>query len=157
MTDNQTTELREKLDALGIEHTDASYKRKVPITVWNSNGAIFCFVDDSNQIDLHIENPTPEQAIAATMGSRTANVDDILELLDEMNHVESISYDVYSQLHDAIAELGSETCELAETESYNNTNEVIHVLECSACGKTCEYVNGSYPRCPHCGRKAVER
>ena len=46
---------------------------------------------------------------AATGGSRTANVDDILELLDEMNHVESISYDVYSQLHDAIAELGNGT------------------------------------------------
>lgn len=68
MTDNRTTDLREKLDALGIEHTDASYKRKAPITAWHSNGATFCFVESSNQIDLHIENPTPEQAIAATLG-----------------------------------------------------------------------------------------
>ena len=52
--------------------------------------------------------------------------------------------------------LGSETCELVETDSYRNANETIHVLECSVCGKTCEHVNGSYPRCPHCGRK-VER
>ena len=47
------------------------------------------------------------------------------------------------------------TCELTETDSYSNANEVIHVLECSACGETCEHVNGSYPRCPHCGRKVV--
>ncbi len=43
-------------------------------------------------------------------------------------------------------------CELVETDSYSNANEVIHVLECSECGETCEHVNGSYPRCPHCGR-----
>lgn len=48
-------------------------------------------------------------------------------------------------------------CELIETESYSNKNEVIHVLECSECCKTCEHINGSYPRCPHCGRKAVKR
>lgn len=49
------------------------------------------------------------------------------------------------------------TCELEETESYSNALEVIHVLECSECGETCEHTNGSYPRCPHCGRKAVEQ
>lgn len=49
------------------------------------------------------------------------------------------------------------TCELVETDSYSNANEVIHVLECSECGETCEHVNGSYPRCPHCGWKAVKR
>lgn len=69
MTDNYTSSVREKLDELSIEHTDASYKRKVPITVWQSNGATFCFVESSNQIDLHIENPTLEQVIAATLGS----------------------------------------------------------------------------------------
>ena len=52
-------------------------------------------------------------------------------------------------------ELDSSTCELIETDSYSNANEVVHVLECSACGETCEHVNGSYPRCPHCGRKVV--
>lgn len=51
--------------------------------------------------------------------------------------------------------LGSGTCELTETDSYSNANEVIHVLECSECGETCEHVNGSYPKCPNCGRKVV--
>ena len=46
-------------------------------------------------------------------------------------------------------------CELEETETLKNVTA--HVLECSECGETCEHVNGSYPRCPHCGRKAVER
>ena len=55
------------------------------------------------------------------------------------------------------ATLGAGECELVETESYRDANEVIHVLECSACGEICEHVNGSYSRCPHCGRKAVER
>ena len=45
---------------------------------------------------------------------------------------------------------------LIETNSYSNPREVIHVLECSACGRTCEHVNGSYPRCPHCGAKVVD-
>ncbi|MBQ9002157.1 MAG: Lar family restriction alleviation protein [Eggerthellaceae bacterium] len=54
------------------------------------------------------------------------------------------------------AELGSRTCELEETEVYT-AHETVHVLECSACGETCEHVNGGYPRCPHCGRKAVKR
>lgn len=54
------------------------------------------------------------------------------------------------------ATLGAGECELVETESYSSANEVIHVLECSSCGETCEHVNGSYPRCPHCGRKAVK-
>lgn len=49
--------------------------------------------------------------------------------------------------------LGSGTCELVVVERYSNTYEVINVLECSECGKTCEHVNGSYPRCPHCGAK----
>ena len=55
------------------------------------------------------------------------------------------------------ATLDSGECELIEVDSYSNANEVIHVLECSACGETCEHVNGSYPKCPHCGRKAVKR
>ena len=55
---------------------------------------------------------------------------------------------------DLAATIGGGECELVEVDSYSNAGEVIHVLECSACGRTCEHVNGSYPRCPHCGRKA---
>ena len=34
-------------------------------------------------------------------------------------------------------------------------NHSAKVVECSECGRTCEHVNGSYPRCPHCGAKVV--
>lgn len=73
----------------------------------------------------------------------------IQEVLDAPNEPHRIGGVVY------VPEGGGE-CELAEVDSYSNANETVHVLECSACGKTCEHVNGSYPRCPHCGRGAVE-
>lgn len=53
-------------------------------------------------------------------------------------------------------------CELEETESYEcrrfdtadpklyATRLTVHVLECTECGRTCEHVNGTYPRCPYC-------
>ena len=28
---------------------------------------------------------------------------------------------------------------------------VVHYMECAACGRTYEHVNGDYERCPHCG------
>ena len=54
------------------------------------------------------------------------------------------------------ATLGGGKCKLVETDSYSNAYEVIHVLECSECGETCEHVNGSYKRCPNCGRQVSE-
>lgn len=41
---------------------------------------------------------------------------------------------------------------LIETETIKSAN--VHVLECSACGHTCEQVNGDYEYCPHCGNLA---
>ena len=72
MTDNRTTELREKLDELGVEHTDASYKQHIPITAWTVDGATFCYVEGFESTDLHIDNATPEQAISATLGKPKA-------------------------------------------------------------------------------------
>lgn len=34
--------------------------------------------------------------------------------------------------------------------------QLIHVMECSACGGTYEHINGSYEFCPRCGRKVVD-
>lgn len=33
--------------------------------------------------------------------------------------------------------------------------ELIHIMECSACGGTYEHVNGDYEFCPRCGAKVV--
>lgn len=61
----------------------------------------------------------------------------------------------------------AETCKADETETIKcwvkckdepSTEhvELIHVMECSACGGTYEYVNGSYEYCPRCRRRVVE-
>lgn len=70
----------------------------------------------------------------------------IQEVLDAPNEPHRIGGVVY------VPERGE--CQLVETDCYSS-NEIVHYLECSVCGETCEHVNGSYPKCPHCGRKAV--
>ena len=51
---------------------------------------------------------------------------------------------------------GGGECELVETDSYRSSYETVHVMECSACGQTCEHVNGAYNYCPNCGKKVME-
>ena len=104
-------------------------------------------------------------AIAATLGGGKLTKEDVQRAL--FAHSTYANYDglqLYAngirtqEIADELnATLGGGECELAEVDSYSNANEVIHVLECSACGHTCEHVNGSYPRCPHCGTKAAKR
>ena len=74
MTDNRTTELREKLDELGIEHFDYDKGGRTQ-TMWESPGDMRHFTyetaaNPAKTAKLIIEwFPTPEQAIAATLGS----------------------------------------------------------------------------------------
>lgn len=81
MTDNRATELRGKLDALGIEHLDSDLPNNKQ-TRWNrgAGGWGACYVEITNNsilpadsiIDnctLRIYDCTPDQAIAATLGS----------------------------------------------------------------------------------------
>lgn len=82
MSSSQTTELREKLDKLGIEHLDSDLPNNKQ-TRWNkgAGGWGACYVEITNgsilPVDdsiigtrtLRIYDCTPEQAIAATLGS----------------------------------------------------------------------------------------
>ncbi len=63
-----------------------------------------------------------------------------------------------------IAGLGNGTCHADETDTIKcwvkckdepstEHMELIHVMECSACGGTYEHVNGEYEYCPRCGRR----
>ena len=104
------------LDAHGVEYETSRSNFSI-YTEWGDD-EIVLFAEYVDGTMLRMFGCTPEQAIAAT--------------------------------------LGSGECELDETYTYSDAREVIHVLECSACGETCEHVNGVYPRCPHCG-KAVKR
>ena len=117
MTDNRTTELRAKLTERGVDWTKPKSAAEFIQTTFLHDGWGIEVLERNIGLCVTATNvfDTPEQAIAAT--------------------------------------LGSGTCELVETDSYSNANEVIHVLECSECGRTCEHVNGSYPRCPHCGAR----
>ena len=65
------------------------------------------------------------------------------------------------------ATLGVGTCHADETDTIKcwvkckdepstEHMELIHVMECSACGGTYEYVNGGYEFCPNCGKRVVE-
>ena len=64
------------------------------------------------------------------------------------------------------SERTNETCHADETETWQGVcmskpiryvrNLTIHVMECSACGRTYEHVNGGYEYCPHCGCSVVE-
>lgn len=75
MTDSKTaTELREKLDALGIEHHDFDKGGRTQ-TMWeapdrNRHFTFETFDNQAKTAKLTISwFPTPEQAIAATLGS----------------------------------------------------------------------------------------
>ena len=69
---------------------------------------------------------TPEQAIAATLGVGTCHAD------------ETDTIKCWVKCKD---------------EPSTEHMELIHVMECSACGGTYEYVNGGYEFCPRCGRR----
>ena len=79
---------------------------------------------------------TPEQAIAATLGSCNCS--------SNCTNGER-----------------TETCEADETDlipfvradSDDFEVDYIHVMECTECGHTYEHVNGDYEFCPRCGRK----
>ena len=57
-------------------------------------------------------------------------------------------------------------CGADETETYDIVydslgkycmRDKLHVIECTVCGGTYEYVNGDYEYCPRCGRRRVWR
>lgn len=91
----------------------------------------------------------------AVLGSGNADTDDALALLDEIREAGRISYDDYSQLFDAIAELGSGTCERVTTRNGKfKTKYGRKVPLCECCG----YAIGDdrYNFCPKCGAKIVK-
>ena len=177
-----TEELRRMLDEHGVEHIDNDDERDYDEprkTTWDytlyglemtvtATESVDC--EGTQFLDMEWHHFfTPEQAIAATFGGGKLTAEQVREIVEKHWHDLPAEYDMpessalpeYSYDWQAIADdlnatLDSGECELIEVDSYSNANEVIHVLECSACGETCEHVNGSYPKCPHCG-KSVKR
>lgn len=58
-----------------------------------------------------------------------------------------------------------EPCRADETDTWECVRDdmggygktlTVHVMECTECGHTYEYVNGDYKFCPRCGRKRID-
>lgn len=91
-----TDKLRAMLDSLSVEyfkHEDGEPLRKLekadePATSWRMGGASVCAVpiEGSDLFDLWIDHCTPEQAIAATLGSGECEY--VIE--DNMNETEGM-------------------------------------------------------------------
>ena len=142
-----TDELRRLLDERGVEWR---YKDE-RTTYWYGtfDGMEWCewtAIDYNGYLRITCadcgELLTPAQVIAATLGS------------------------VSEKCSERVSEKGSERTGRAEeteridTRCYGDPHggEVyhIHVMECSACGRTFEHVNGSYEYCPHCRARLEE-
>lgn len=139
---DQTERLRALLDERGVEWEDMSI-RPYACTSWRDPGGEPCTAlegaDDIPDGKLSAQALlTPEQAIAATLGSCNCSNSE-----------------------------RTETCKADETDTIkcwvkckdepsSERMELIHVLECSVCGGTYEHVNGGYEFCPRCGREVVD-
>ena len=123
-------ELHRALMARGIDYWVAQ-----GITFWNRDDGCECLaygyeVDGVPKLAIKVVGFTdPEQAIAATLGSGTCHADE----------TDTIKCWVK-----------------CEDEPSTERMELIHVMECSACGGTYEHVNGGYEFCPRCRRKVVD-
>ena len=91
-----------------------------------------------------ISNWTAEQSIEAFKRDCTSCYD------RKARNKESVMAEFQVSADELNAMLGSRTCKLEETESYQSERGTVHVLECSECGHECEHVNGDYEYCPHC-------
>ena len=148
MTDNRTTELREKLTEHGVDYEvkDLSNIKFFHDTRWNANGVHWCyteFVGATTCLTMCNEwkDCTPEQAIAATLGKQTWRN----------------SYDWQAIADEVSAELESGTCEWLYPQGPSGW---LGFAECSKCGY--RVYEGTIDErewtcCPHCGAKAVER
>lgn len=100
-----TDELRRMLDERGVEyfkHEDGEPLRKLekadePATSWHMGGASVCAVpiEGSDLFDLWIDHCTPEQAIDATLGRGTCEVEESWRGESEMVEYRCTACDEY--------------------------------------------------------------
>ncbi|MBQ1450847.1 MAG: hypothetical protein IIZ12_07970, partial [Eggerthellaceae bacterium] len=142
MTDNRTTELREKLTERGVEHYDGTES-----TLWLKDEHGYRASADelsSGRLSVHIWCDTPEQAIAATLGGGKLTAEQVREAW--CGHLRrDCLYDPPTPDWQAIAdelnaELGSGTCEFNVVEEFiPGKRQRSNICECSNCGYRCAY------------------
>lgn len=128
-TESATDELRRMLDERGVEYTGTH----PAFTAWWGNHDLYWSAMEvyDGELDLgtNMSSVSPEQAIAATLGSGTCEADE----------TDTIKCWVKCKDEPSVEHM-----------------ELIHVMECSECGHTYEHVNGDYEFCPRCGRRIVQ-
>lgn len=144
MTDNRTTELREKLTELDVKwwpmRNNGYYEDRD--TEFVVNGKKYTAHEWGD--GLAVYNITPEQAIAATLGEKRT-----CETCDELDNVDSfINHLIQAERHEL-------TCTNVNTDGYE------YRFDCSCCGHSvivhdCSLRLDVLPNyCPSCGRKIV--
>jgi hypothetical protein len=136
-----TERLRALLDERGVEYELTAWSCGAAVWWRDSSGTMWRAHDNDEDelLSFYAYNSvTPEQAIAATLGSCNCSNSE-----------------------------RTETCKSDETDTIkcwvkckdepsSERMELIHIMECSVCGGTYEHVNGGYEFCPRCGRKVVD-
>ena len=156
-----TEELRRMLDERGLSHpTHYLY------TSWSVGSKLYVAMDNLDGT-LTVDNLTPEQAIAATLGSGTLTAEQVRKvLLYHLPHREYYSVeqtDAWQAIADELNELGSGTCSIVKTWSDSDYVDDWR-YRCSECGCNIP-VNERDPEtgdvisaanyCPNCGAKVV--
>ena len=133
-----TEVLRRLLDERGVEYR---FNDATKVFEWHFDGTdgegSAHATEVNGGVNIIACSLTPEQAIAATLGSSSCT--------NNCTNGERTG-----------------TCTADETETWEcvcdqigryGKRVTVHVMECSECGHTYEHVNGDYEYCPHCGRR----
>ena len=138
-----TERVRELLDERGVEWwpSDERWNEDV-ITHWYAGLLKWTAIEGEDGLWLNAgvaghNSLTPEQAIAATLGS--CNCTNGCTNGERTGTCHADETDTWECVCDQIGRYGKRV--------------TIHVMECSECGHTYEHVNGDYEYCPHCGRR----
>lgn len=172
MTDSKTAteRLREMLDARGMRYE----KSEDDTTIYYDEGKRYTYSinPESGWAQLFGYHLTPEQAIAATLGSGTLTAEQVskaiernfgkVAVLDDGKPVEwrddwvcNVGINYRAIADELNATLGSGECEaIHDTHYYIGINGICEGLYCSECG---EPLSSKFRHCPWCGAKVVER
>lgn len=132
-----TERIRAMLDERGVEYTVVHGYHEYIWEFGESGIARASRIGTKGLIQMIVTGITPEQAIAATLGSCNCS--------DNCTNGER-----------------TETCRADETDTWECVRDdlggygktmTVHVMECTECGHVYEHVNGDYEYCPRCGRK----
>ena len=124
-------------DEHGLKHWDSEAMACETHVFIDKNGNPHeCWESSCGMVNV-VFSMTPEQAIAATLGSCNCSNNCTNGERTETCHADET--DTWECVCDQIGRYGKRV--------------TIHVMECSECGHAYEHVNGDYEYCPHCGRR----